>query len=143
MQRFKICVTALLLLETLISCSKGVTWLSADAISERKWLHYKVRNKHGPDLFICIYMFCIYALLYIHICIYTYIHMYIDMYVYRHTFQGVVRPCRGQRTSPAQSDTDSASGGWVLAGRCRGKSQVGLPTAAPMKYPLSTVTVRL
>ena len=55
------------------------------------------------------------------------------MYIYRHAFQGVVKPCRGQGTSRAQSEPDCAGGSWVLPGRCRGKSQIGLPMAAPGK----------
>ena len=33
------------------------------------------------------------------------------MYISRHTFQGVFRPCSGQRTSPAQSGSDCAQKG--------------------------------
>ena len=65
------------------------------------------------------------------------------MYTCRRAFQAAVRPCRGQRTYPAQSVTVCASGRWVLPGRCLGKSRIGLPTAAPGKYPPSDGTVRL
>ena len=64
---------------------------------------------------------------------YMYMCIYIYMYTYRHAFQGVVKPCRGQGTSWAQSEPDCAGGSRVLPGRCRGKSQVGLPMAAPGK----------
>ena len=76
-----------------------------------------------------------------YVCKYLYMYMYI--YIYRHTFQGVVRPSRGQGTSRAQSEPDCARGSPVLPGRCRGKPQIGLSTATPRKYPPSTGTVRL
>ena len=37
-----------------------------------------------------------------------YMYMYIYRCRYRHAFLGVVRPCRGQRTSRAQSEPDCA-----------------------------------
>ena len=74
---------------------------------------------------------------------FIYIYIYIYMYIYRQAFQGVVRPCRGRGTSRAKSEPDCSGGSWVLPGRCRRKSQIGPPTAAPRKYPPSTGTVRL
>ena len=65
------------------------------------------------------------------------------MYICTNTFLGVVRLCRAMRSSRAQSEPDCGVGSWVLPGRSRGKSQIGLPTAAPGKYPPSTGTVRL
>ena len=65
------------------------------------------------------------------------------MYMYRLAFQGVVRPCRGQGTSPSQSEPKCAVGSWALPGRGRGKFQIGPPKAAPRKCPHSTATVRL
>ena len=67
------------------------------------------------------------------------------MYIYIYAgmpFQGIVRPCRGQVTSQANSEPDCAGGSWVLPGRCREKSQIGLPTASPTNYPTSPSTVR-
>ena len=63
------------------------------------------------------------------------------MYMYRLAFQGVGRPCRGQRTFWAQLEPDyCALGNWVLPRRCCGKSRLGLTTAALRKYPSSTGT---
>ena len=42
--------------------------------------------------------------------------MFIYVYMCRHTFQRVVGPCRGQRTSLAQSEPDCASDGGCFPG---------------------------
>ena len=87
----------------------------------------------------------IYVYMYESICICAYIctYLYIYICICRHAFQGVVRPCSGQRTPLAQSEPDCAGGSRVLLGRCPGKSKIGLPMAAPGQYPPSTGTVRL
>ena len=97
-------------------------------------------------IYIFVLAFC-YTYIYVHtyICTYIYIYIYMDicMYVCMHTFQGVVRPCRGQSTFPALSEPDCASGRWVLPACCCGRSKIGPPMAAPGKYQpcIGTVTV--
>ena len=75
--------------------------------------------------------------------IYIDIYMHVYMYIRSHVFQGVVRPCRWQRTTLAQSQPGCATGRWLLPWRCHGKSQIRLPAAAPGKDPPFTAAVRL
>ena len=67
--------------------------------------YFKVGNYLGPNQ-------CLYIRLYIYICTYVlgiYIYIYI-IHTYVHALQGVVKPCRWQRTSPAQSQAGCAAG---------------------------------
>ena len=56
-------------------------------------------------MYTCVNM-CTWMYIYIYICIYITIYICMDL--------GVVRPCRGQRKSFAQSEPDCVGGRWVL-----------------------------
>ena len=74
--------------------------------------------------------------MFIYICIYVYT-------VYTQAcLSGRSQALQGAKDLPGTaSEPDCAGGSWVFPGGGHGKSELGLPAAAPGKYPPSTNTV--